>query len=83
MSVHAALVDALCAAEQVDGDWQDAFRAVPRELFVPDAVWTGWRGRLRLDGTNKTNQDLTGSAFRAAKGGSGCGSMSPTTWSAS
>ncbi|MGQ0774915.1 MAG: hypothetical protein ACT4NY_10955 [Pseudonocardiales bacterium] len=75
MPVRAALVDALCAAGQVDGDWQDAFRAVPRELFVPDAVWTG--------GTNKTNQDLTSSASRAATGGSGCGSMSPTTWSAS
>lgn len=44
---HAGLIDALCAAGQVDGDWEDAFRAVPRELFVPDAVWTGRRSPLR------------------------------------
>jgi protein-L-isoaspartate(D-aspartate) O-methyltransferase len=44
---HAALVDALYASGAVDGDWADAFRAVPRHLFVPDAVWTGLRPPLR------------------------------------
>lgn len=44
---HAGLVDALCASGTVDRDWADAFRAVPRHLFVPDAVWTGLRPPLR------------------------------------
>lgn len=44
---HAGLVDALCASGAVDGEWVDAFRAVPRHLFVPDAVWIGLRPPLR------------------------------------
>lgn len=41
------LADALQASGAVHQDWLDAFRAVPRRLFVPDAVWTGTRPPLR------------------------------------
>jgi len=44
---QAHLVDALCASGAVGTDWQDAFRAVPRQLFVPDAVWIGERSPLQ------------------------------------
>jgi protein-L-isoaspartate(D-aspartate) O-methyltransferase len=44
---HDRLIDTLCASGAVDADWEAAFRAVPRHLFVPDAVWTGQRPPLR------------------------------------
>jgi protein-L-isoaspartate(D-aspartate) O-methyltransferase len=45
---HNHLIDALCAAGAVGADWEAVFRAVPRHLFVPDAVWAGQRTPLRL-----------------------------------
>lgn len=35
---HDRLIDALCASGAVNRDWAPAFRAVPRQLFVPDAI---------------------------------------------
>ncbi len=44
---HTSLVDALYTTGAVDENWADAFRAVARDLFVPDLVWTGERSPLR------------------------------------
>ncbi|MGH3929785.1 MAG: methyltransferase domain-containing protein [Pseudonocardiaceae bacterium] len=47
MASTTGLADALCASGAVGRDWQDAFRGVPRQLFVPDAVWIGKRPPVR------------------------------------
>jgi protein-L-isoaspartate(D-aspartate) O-methyltransferase len=44
---HDHLIDTLCASGTVSADWEAAFRAVPRHLFVPDTVWIGQRPPLR------------------------------------
>lgn len=44
---HDHLIDTLCASGAVGTDWEPAFRAVLRHLFVPDAIWTGERPPLR------------------------------------
>jgi protein-L-isoaspartate(D-aspartate) O-methyltransferase len=44
---HHRLIDTLCASGAVSTDWEPTFRAVPRHLFIPDAIWTGERPPLR------------------------------------
>ncbi|MBT2441301.1 hypothetical protein J7E93_14510 [Streptomyces sp. ISL-36] len=43
------LASALVAAGALESDWLDAFKAVPRDLFVPDRIWPGIP-----DGTRQT-----------------------------
>jgi protein-L-isoaspartate(D-aspartate) O-methyltransferase len=45
--LHRAMLDELAERGELSSDWEDAFAAVPRHVFLPDTVW--WQDE-KIDG---------------------------------